>query len=50
VLGWSKTMSRPSDVIAWIHPWMNGSSGRISQQVNQFETYTMSRGPSRDAR
>jgi len=50
VPGWSKKMSRPSDVIASIHPCMDGSSGTTSQFVNQFGTNTMSRGPSRDAR
>ena len=48
--GWSKTMSRPSEVIASTHPWMDGSSGRCSQQVNQFGTNTMSRTPGGDAR
>ncbi len=43
VPGWSKKMSRPSDVIASAHPWMDGSSGRTSQHVNQFGTNTMSR-------
>ena len=46
VPGWSKKMSRPSDVIASTHPWMDGSSGKTSQFVNQFGTNTMSRGPS----
>jgi len=50
VPGWSRKMSRPSDVIASTHPWTEGSSGRISQQVNQFGTNTMSRGPSRVVR
>ena len=36
VPGWSKKMSRPSDVIASTHPWREGSSGRSSQHVNQF--------------
>jgi len=50
VPGWSKKISRPSDVIASTHPRTDGSSGRTSQQKNQFGTNTMSRFPSGDAR
>jgi hypothetical protein len=50
VPGWSKKMSRPSDVIASTHPRRDGNSGKMSQQVIQFGTNTMSRGPSRDVR
>ena len=35
VPGWSKKMSRPSEVIASNQPWMDGSSGKTSQHVNQ---------------
>ena len=38
------------DVIASTQPWMDGISGRCSQQKNQFETNTMSRAPGGDAR
>ena len=41
VPGWSKKITRPSDVIASTHPRAGGSSGRSSQFVNQFETNTM---------
>jgi hypothetical protein len=50
VPGWSKKMSRPSDVIASNQPWIYGSSGKTSQFVNWGETNTMSRPPSRDVR
>ena len=50
VPGWSKKMSRPSDVIASTHLEWTVAPARTSQQVNQFGTNTMSRGPSRDAR
>jgi hypothetical protein len=50
VPGWSKKMSRPSEVIASNQPWIDGSSGKTSQFVNRGETTTLSRGPSRDAR
>ena len=36
VPGWSRKMSRPSDEIASTHPRRDCSSGRTSQQVNQF--------------
>jgi hypothetical protein len=50
VPGWSKKISRPSDVIASTHPRTKGSSGNTSLQVNQFGTNTMSRAPGGDAR
>ena len=46
VPGWSKKITRPSDVIASIQPCIDGSSGMSSQLVNQFGTNTMSRWPS----
>jgi hypothetical protein len=33
--GWSKKISRPSDVIASTQPWIDGSSGKTSQFVIQ---------------
>jgi hypothetical protein len=48
--GWSKKMSRPTDVIALIHPCIDGSSGMSSQLLTHIGTNTMSRGPSRDVR
>ena len=48
--GWSKKISRPSEVIASTQPCREGNSGSSSQQVNQGGTNTMSRSPSADAR
>ena len=50
VPGWSKKISRPSDVIAAIDPRTDGSSGMSSQLLNHIGTSTMSRSPSADAR
>jgi hypothetical protein len=50
VPGWSKKIIRPSEVIASTQPRVDGSSGKSSQQLNQFGTNTMSRSPSGDAR
>ena len=49
VPGWSKRISRPSDVIASTQPRIDGSSGMTSQLVNQVGTNTMSRSPGGDA-
>src|SRR5215204_130800 len=52
VPGWSKKISRPSDVIASTQLGMDGSSGKTSQFVIQLETNTRSRDlhPTRDRR
>ena len=47
--GWSKKMSRPSDVIALIHPCIDGSSDMSSQLLTHIGTNTMSRSPLGDA-
>lgn len=48
--GWSKNTIRPRVVIFSIHGWIEGTSGRVSQFVNQFETKMMTRGPSPSTR